>query len=308
MQEFLVLAPEVADALATGGPLVALESSLIAQGLPHPQGVETAMAASAAVRAHGAVPATVAVLDGRIRVGLAVDDLTRLATAATMKCGARDLPFAITQAADAGTTVSATLRVAAQLGIRLFATGGIGGVHRQLASTPAAPPDVSADLPELARGQVAVVAAGAKSILDLPATLEWLETLGVPVIGFGTDSFPAFFAADSGLPVAQRLDDVADLAHLLQLHWALTGAGGVLVCQPPPAAAALSAAEVENLVAQALAQAAAEGITGQQVTPFLLAQMRALSNERTLAVNMALVEANADLAGRLAAALAADQP
>jgi len=303
MQDFLVPAPEVADALAAGRPVVAMESSLIAQGLPQPHGVETARAAAAAIRREGALPATVAVLDGVIRVGLDGDQLARLAAGPALKSGARDLPLAVATGADAGTTVSATVRVAAALGIRLFATGGIGGVHRRLDPAVAAPADVSADLPELARGQVAVVATGAKSILDLPATLELLETLGVPVIGYATDRFPAFYAADSGLPVPHRLDDAAACARFLQVHWSLAGAGGALICQPPPAASAMAADEMAALVDRALADAAAEGVSGQQVTPFLLARMRELSGNRTLTVNMDLVVENAALAARLAVAL-----
>jgi pseudouridine-5'-phosphate glycosidase len=255
------------------------------------------------VRAAGAVPAGVALLDGRIRIGLAEGELERLAREPAAKCGARDLAGCLAGGGNAGTTVSATARLAALCGIRVFATGGIGGVHRRPPDQPEAPADVSADLPELARSPVAVICAGAKSILDLPATLEMLETLGVPVLGAGTDCFPAFYAADSGLSVAQRLDAVGALAAAAQAHWALGGAG-LLVCQPPPEADALAAAELETMTGEALVRAVREGVRGGAVTPFVLAELRRLSGGRTLAVNRSLVTANAALGGRLAVALA----
>ena len=304
MPEDIELSPEVARALAEGRPLVALESSLIAHGLPADEAAPTGRAAEAAVRESGAVPATVAVLGGRIRVGPDDAAMARLAGGQAAKAGARDLGVLIATGADAGTTVSATARIAAAVGIRVFATGGIGGVHRRFGAAGEAA-DVSADLPELARSRVAVVAAGAKMILDLPQTLELLETLGVPVIGFGTDRFPAFYTADSGLGVAHRVDDVATLARALRAHWRLNDTGA-LVCQPPPADVALPADEAEELVDAALAEAHEAGIAGPAVTPFVLSAMRRLSGGRTLEANKALVLANAALGGRLAVALAQD--
>jgi len=305
LPEDIELSPEVARALADGRPLVALESSLIAHGLPVDEAAPTGRAAEAAVRKSGAVPATVAVLGGRIRVGLDDAAMARLAGGQAAKAGARDLGVLVATGADAGTTVSATARIAAAVGIRVFATGGVGGVHRRFGGAAGEAADVSADLPELARSRVAVVAAGAKMILDLPQTLELLETLGVPVIGFGTGRFPAFYTADSGLGLAHRVDDVATLARALRVHWGFNDAGA-LVCQPPPADVALPADEAEALVDAALSEAHEAGIAGPAVTPFVLSAMRRLSGGRTLETNKALVLANAALGGRLAVALAQD--
>lgn len=300
-------AEEVAAALAAGRPVVALESSVLAQGLPTPHNLEAARRCEAAVRARGAVPATVALLDGRIVVGATPAELERLADPARRpaKAGARDLAPLLAARRDAGTTVSATLAVAARAGIRLFATGGIGGVHRVLpGDPPAAAGDVSADLAELARSQVCVVSAGPKAILDLGATAEALETLGVPVVGFRTSELPAFYAADSGLPLAHRVEDAAGAAAVLRLQWAGLGRReGVLLCVPPPDA--LPRAEVEAALAGALEEARRRGIGGQAATPFLLAAVARATAGRALAANLALLERNAGVAAAVAVALAA---
>ncbi len=296
----LDLAPEVAEALAAGRPVVALESTVIAHGLPRPDNLELARSMQACVRARGAVPATIALLDGRIRVGLDDAQLERLASdGGARKTSRRDLAAVLARRELGATTVAGTLACAALAGVRLFATGGLGGVHRGGEASL----DVSADLHELARSPVAAVCAGAKSVLDLARTLEVLETLGVPVVGYGTDRFPAFFCRSSGLALPHRVDGPAQAADLLRLHWALPGAGGVVLAQPPPAATALAEAEVEGLVAEAEVEAARQGVRGAALTPFLLARLVARSGGRTLAANKALLLANADSAAAIAAAL-----
>lgn len=292
---------EVAQALRDGGPVVALESSIIAQGFPRPDNLALALELVTAVRGAGAVPAVVALAEGKIHVGADGELLRRLAEEDCLKCGARDLAVACEQGRLGATTVSATSRVAAAVGIRVFATGGIGGVHRRLPGDTG-PLDVSADLAELGRSPVAVVSSGAKAILDLPATLETLESLGVPVLGYRCDDFPAFFSTSSGLPVAHRIDDSAALAAVVSTHWRLAGQG-LLVCLPPPQEHAIAALEVEEWLGEALRGAAAAGIAGAAVTPYLLAQLRSLSGGRTLAVNRALALSNAVLGAELSVAL-----
>lgn len=304
MHEYLSIHAEVAEALQARRPVVALESTLIAHGLPHPRNVETARALEAVVRAGGAVPATVAVLDGRIRVGLEDADLERLATApGVLKLSRADLPAALAAGADGATTVAATMIAARLAGIAVFATGGIGGVHRGAETTF----DISADLEELAHTRVAVVSAGAKAILDLPKTLEYLETRGVPVVGYGTDRFPAFYTRDSGLGLAHRLDTPEAVARLLRAKWQLGLEGGVLIANPIPAEAALDPAQVEAALSQALAEADAQGVTGKAVTPFLLARLEALTGGASVAANTALLENNARVAAAIAVAYAALQ-
>lgn len=303
MKENLLLTDEVAAAMADGQALVALESSIVAQGLPEPDNLAVGQAMQDAVRQQGAVPAMTAVLDGRLRVGLSLDDMARLAAAPDcQKCGARDLGPALALALPGATTVSATVAMAAAAGIRVFGTGGIGGVHRMVPEA-AAKIDISADLLAMSRAPVAVVSSGAKSLLDLPATLETLEALSVPVLGFGCDQFPAFYTAESGLEVSYRFDDPATLAAALHAHWTLPDAGGVLVCNPPPGDMAMAGDEVEALVRDATAVAGAAGITGGALTPFILSHMRHASSGQTLRLNAALAIANAALAGRLAVAL-----
>jgi pseudouridine-5'-phosphate glycosidase len=297
----LKVSDEVQAALDTGRAVVALESSLIAHGFPRPDNLDLARTLEAAVRARGAVPATIALLDGRARIGLDAGSLARLAQDASVaKCSVRDLAYLLATGGSGGTTVAATARLAAAAGIAVFATGGIGGVHRR----GGRPFDVSADLVELARAAVAVVTSGAKVLLDLPATLEVLETQGVPVVGYRTGEFPGFYAAASGLTLAQRCDDLTTLATVVRTHLGL-GAGGLLVCNPPPAALALAPAEVEALVETALGEAARDGIAGPAVTPYVLTALGRLSGGRTRIVNRALILANAELGADLAVALAA---
>ena len=300
----VVVSPEVAEALAAGRAVVALESTIITHGMPFPENLATARAVEAVVRANGAVPATIAVLDGRLCVGLTDAELARLAEAATTgdvaKASRRDLPALVARGATAGTTVAATMYLAHVAGVRVFATGGIGGVHRGAETTF----DVSADLDELGSTPVAVVCAGAKSILDLPKTLEVLETRGVPVVGVGTDEFPAFFSRTSGLPVDHRVESPEELAALLAAHHDLGLRGGVLVANPIPEADALPAEEIDARIDEAVADAERAGVTRKEVTPYLLARINELTDGRSLVANIALVKNNAAVAARTAVALA----
>jgi pseudouridine-5'-phosphate glycosidase len=289
---------EVAQALSSGRPVVALESTLICHGLPRPRNLELARAVEEAVRAEGAVPATVALIDGRVRVGLDGAALARLATTdGVAKCSPRDLPLVLARRALGATTVAGTIRVAAAAGVRVMATGGIGGVHRGGERSL----DVSADLPELARSGVAVVCSGAKIILDLPRTLEVLETLGVPVVAFRSGTLPAFYARESGLPLP-RVDELAGLVDLLRAQEALGWPGGLVIANPPPDDLALPAADLAAWIAGAHAEARVRGIAGRDETPFLLAELARRSDGRTVTLNEELVLGNARLAARLAAA------
>ena len=300
MHGHLSLTPEVADALAESRPVVALESTVIAHGMSYPRNLETARALEDLVRAEGAVPATIAVLDHRIRVGLDDEALERLACggAQVLKLSRRDLPVALATGVTGATTVAATMIAARLAGIAVFATGGIGGVHRGAESSF----DISADLTELAHTSVCVVCAGAKSILDLPKTLEVLETHGVPVLGFGTDEFPAFYSPRSGLPVTHRCDAPDEVAAVLHAKWTLGLEGGVVLANPIPAADALDAAAMESAIAQALTDADRQGITGKAVTPFLLAALERITAGRSLSANIALIRHNAAVAARVASA------
>ncbi len=303
MHPILLPTPEVADALAANRPVVALESTVISHGMPYPRNLETARALEAEVRAAGAIPATIAVMDGRIRIGLDDEALERLATGghAVRKLSRRDLPVAIATGALGATTVAATMIGARLAGISVFATGGIGGVHREAETSF----DISADLDELARTSVCVVCAGAKSILDLPKTLEVLETRGVPVLGFGTDEFPAFYSRRSGLPVDHRCDNVTAVADILRAKWQLGLEGGVLLANPIQPADELDADAMETAVAQALADAESNGIKGKDITPHLLAALERITGGRSLTANIALIRNNARVAAGVAAALAA---
>lgn len=302
MNDYLSLAPEVAEAVAARQAVVALESTIIAHGMPYPRNVETARSLERIIRSVGAVPATIAVLDGRIRVGLDDADLERLATAETItKLSRRDLPGALAMGIDGATTVAATMICARMAGISVFATGGIGGVHRGAETTF----DVSADLEELAMTDVAVVCAGAKAILDLPKTLEYLETRGVPVVGYGTDRFPAFYTPDSGLSVPLRADDPETVARILKTKWHLGLKGGVVIANPIPTPVALDPGQMDRAIDEALADAERTGLTGKDVTPFLLDRVATLTGGSSLAANVALVENNARLAAEIARALAA---
>jgi pseudouridine-5'-phosphate glycosidase len=302
----------VIAALDEGLPVVALESTVISHGLPYPQNLELARAMEDEVRAGGAVPATVGVAAGVPTVGMSAAEIERFATrsAQVRKLSRRDVAAAIAQGADGATTVAATMALAAAAGIHVFATGGIGGVHRSAVSRgdPSWAPtwDVSADLTELARTPVIVVCAGAKAILDLPATLEYLETLGVPLLGLGTAEFPAFYSRSSGLPLPARAEDPAEVARIWlaqRQHVAVAAPGGLLLCVPPPAAVALERGEVELAIGRALERAAAAGVRGPAVTPFLLAAMAEETHGESIATNVALLRQNARVAGQVAAAL-----
>lgn len=301
--ELLDIHPEVAAALADRQAVVALESTIISHGMPWPQNAETALAVEAEVRSHGAVPATIAVIDGRLKAGLTRDGIERLGRTghAVAKVSRRDLPVVAARGGTGATTVAATMIVAALAGIRVFATGGIGGVHRGAETTF----DISADLQELARTPVAVVCAGAKSILDLRLTLEYLETHGVPVLGYRTSQLPAFFCRDSDFSVDARLDEAADVARVMQAKWALGLSGGLVVANPIPPEHALPREKVDRAIGQALADAQAQGISGKAITPFLLARVNELTGGDSLAGNIQLVLDNARLAAAIAVAFAA---
>ncbi len=299
--DWLHVSDEVREALAAGRAVVALESSLIAQGLPAPHNLETALAAEDAVRESGAVPATVVVEGGRLIVGAEASLLERLADPgrSVVKAGSRDLGPLLAAGVLASTTVSATMRAAHLAGIAVFATGGIGGVHRGAAGSF----DVSSDIDELAVTPVAVVSSGAKSILDLAATLELLETRRVPVIGYGVDELPAFYSVSSGLRVPHRVDGPAAAAAAIAAHRSIPGSGGMLIVQPPPADLAIDATDVDAWVADAMRDANARGIRGDAVTPHLLGFVARASGGRTLAVNIGLIVNNARTAGLIALAL-----
>jgi pseudouridine-5'-phosphate glycosidase len=303
MNPLLDVNPDVAEALRGGHAVVALESTIISHGMPWPQNAETALAVEAEVRAHGAVPATMAIIDGRLKAGLARDEIERLGRGgrAVAKVSRRDIPILVARRGTGATTVAATMVIAALAGIRVFATGGIGGVHRGAETSF----DISADLQELARTPVAVVCAGAKSILDLRLTLEYLETHGVPVIGYRTDSLPAFFTRDSAFGVDVRLDEPEQIAEVMRAKWDLGLDGGLVVANPIPAQHALPRSAVDGAIEQALAEAQAQGIAGKATTPFLLERVNALTGGDSLAGNIQLVLDNARLASAVAAAYAA---
>ncbi len=297
VRDLLVESRGVAAARKRGTPLVALETTIVTHGMPYPENVRTALEVEAIVRAAGAEPATIAVLDGRIRIGLSPEEIEALAhTPNVRKLSRADLPHALATRTPGATTVAATMICAALAGIAVFATGGIGGVHRGAESTF----DVSADLDELALTPVAVVCAGAKALLDLPKTLEVLETRGVPVIAYGTDHFPAFWSRASGLPAPLRLDSPSEIARLIRLQRTLGYRGGALIANPVPAADEIPQAEIAIHVEFAVAEATRLGISGKEVTPFLLDRIYTLSAGRSLATNVALIKNNARLAAEIA--------
>ena len=289
------LADEVSEALAAGGAVVALETTLVAHGFPPGEGVEVGLESERQVRSAGAVPATVGVLDGEVRIGLTAQELARFGPEAR-KAGPRDLAVSAVQGAVGATTVGGTLAAARAVGIRVLATGGIGGVHRGFPD----PPDVSADLAQLARTAALVVSAGVKSLLDVPATAELLESLGIPVLGFRVDTLPLFYAAAGGPPVSARVESAEEAARVADAHWQL-GNAGLLLGRPPDE----PLEDVEPLVEQALAAAEAAGVSGQAVTPFVLAHLHRESGGRTEAANKALVAQNARIAGEVALEIAA---
>jgi pseudouridine-5'-phosphate glycosidase len=306
MASRLVIAPAVADALAQKRPVVALETTVITHGLPEGQGVRTALDMESAVRERGALPATVGVLGGRLRVGLSPDDLRTLAgTPGVAKVNLGNLAAVVASGRPGSTTVAATAFAAARAGISVMATGGIGGVHRGSAESG----DVSSDLTALARHPVAVVCAGAKAVLDLPRTLEMLETLGVPVYGFRTADLPAFYRRSSGLKLDQRFDMPEELANAVRVHWGMGATTGVVVGNPVPTEYEMPAEIYQGSLEQALKEASTKGIRGREVTPFLLDRMRQLSEGRSVFSNLALLRHNALVAGSLATLLArAEEP
>lgn len=304
MQNFITIQPDVINALANNEPVVALESTVITHGLPYPDNVETAVKMETAVRKGGAVPATIAIIKGQVHVGLTGDELEylgQLAGTAVRKCSRRDIPLAIGNKEDGATTVAGTMILANLAGIPIFATGGIGGVHR------GHPFDISADLLELGRTPVTVVSSGAKSILDLPATREVLETHGVPIIGYGTDELPAFFARSSGLPVDIRLDTPDSVARVMQAHHQTGLQNGILVTVPVPEADACDPDMVEAAIEQATKEADQQGVHGPASTPWLLRRVVELTNGRSLQANVALLQNNGHVAATIAKALCNSQ-
>jgi pseudouridylate synthase len=302
---WLVRSAPVAAAQAAGRPVVALESTIIAHGMPWPENVRTAREVEGLIRGMGAEPATIAVIDGRIRIGLSDEELELLGRSdKAHKVSRRDLPFVLASGELGATTVAGTMICAALAGIEVFVTGGIGGVHRDAQETF----DISADLQELAKTSVAVVCAGAKSILDIGLTLEYLETHGVPVLSCEQDNFAAFYTRDSGFRADFRLDGAAEQARFIRTKWELGLSGGVVLGTPVPEAAAMDREEIDALTNQALIEAKAQGITGKAVTPFLLARIKALTGGRSLETNIALLKHNAEVGARLALALAKPAP
>jgi len=299
--DLLDFSPEVAEALSAKKPIVALESTIITHGMAYPRNVETARSVEEAAREMGAVPATIAVIDGRFRVGLNGQEIERLGelTGGVVKASRRDLALVAARKGSAGTTVAATMFIASLAGLEVFATGGIGGVHRGAEETF----DISADLVELARTRVAVVCAGAKSILDIAKTLEFLETQGVAIVGYRCDEFPAFYARSSGFKLEHRCDGLHDLARMIRLQRDI-GPGGLLIANPIPENHALEQAAIEERIAEAVADAKAQGVGKKKATPFLLERVVELTEGKSLEANIALIRNNAMLAAQAAAELA----
>ena len=301
MNEFTI-SEEVHAALNEHRPVVALESTIISHGMPYPDNLAVAREVEHAVRSNGAVPATIAILNGKVCIGLEPAALERFAQATNvMKCSRRDLPFAITQGINGATTVAATMILAEMAGIQVFATGGIGGVHRGAESTW----DVSADLPEFAQTNVAVVSAGAKAILDLPKTLEYLETAGVPVIGYQTTEFPAFYSRTSGIPLTLSLDTTSEIAAFIHEKRRMNLSGGTIVANPIPAQFEITREKIEPAIEQAIAEAVRAGVSGKELTPFLLKQMNSITGGNSQIANKQLVLHNAKVAAQIAVDLAA---
>ena len=301
LNKYLDIAPEVKEALSAGKPVVALESTIISHGMPYPQNVETALQVESIIRENGAVPATIAVLGGRLKAGLSRDEIDYLGKTGTAvaKASRRDLPVLVAQGKDGATTVTTTMIIAHMAGISVFATGGIGGVHRGAETTM----DISADLEELARTPVMVICAGAKSILDLGLTLEYLETHGVPVIGYGTEELPAFYTRKSGFNVDYRIDTPEDLARTFFVKQDMGLGGGMLVTNPIPEEFSMDADTINKAIGEAVEEAKKLGIHGKETTPFLLAKIKDLTGGDSLASNIQLVFNNARLAAKTAVAL-----
>lgn len=301
IESLISLSEDVVAAKAENKPIVALESTIISHGMPYPKNVETALKVEATVRENGAIPATIALMNGQIKVGLSHSEIEELGVAglAATKVSRRDIPFILQQKKYGATTVAATMIVSNWADIRIFATGGIGGVHRNAAMSM----DISADLQELANTNVAVVSAGAKSILDLPLTLEYLETFGIPVIGYQTEEFPAFYTRESGLKVDYRMDSPKEIAAVLNQKWHLGLKGGVLIANPVPEVHACSKIYIDEVIKKALQEAEKQGIKGKQVTPFLLSRIEQLTKGESLVSNIELVLNNARLAAEIACEL-----
>ncbi len=299
MNPLLQFSAEVKNAMQNNLPVVALESTIISHGMPYPHNLEVATAVENTVRQNGAVPATIAILNGQFHVGLSEAELDFFAQAKdVMKCSRRDLPYVVAQKINGATTVAATMIIAEMAGIPLFATGGIGGVHRMAQNTF----DISADLIEFSQTRVAVVSAGAKAILDLPKTMEYLETFGVPVIGYGTDFFPAFYSTGSNIKVPMRLDQPAELAQFIHANQQLNQKG-ILIANPIPQEFAIDNSEIEHHIEQALQEANKHGVTGKEITPFLLKKLNELTAGKSQIANKALVLNNAELAAKIAVEL-----
>ncbi|UTV99204.1 pseudouridine-5'-phosphate glycosidase [Marinomonas rhizomae] len=301
MNQYLDINPDVAAAIAAGKPVVALESTIISHGMPWPQNAETAKKVEQIIRDNGAVPATIAIIDGRLKAGLSNDEIDTLAKAglSVTKCSRRDLPLVVAQKQHGATTVAATMIIAAMAGIKVFATGGIGGVHRGAQQTF----DISADLQELAKTDVAVVCAGAKSILDLALTREYLETQGVPVLGYKTDVLPAFYTRESDQTVDYNMQSAGDIADFIKAKWEMQLHGGAIIANPIPEEFAMDKAAIDAAINQALAEMEEQGVAGKESTPFLLARVAELTGGDSLASNIQLVFNNARLAAEIAAAL-----
>lgn len=300
MKHFFVYHPEITDALANGKPVVALESTVITHGLPYPENVETAVSMETAVRKGGAIPATIAIIQGKIHIGLTPDQIEQLGQQpreTVRKCSRKDLPIALAKRENGATTVAGTMILADMAGIPIFATGGIGGVHR------GHPFDISADLTELGRTPIAVVSSGAKSILDLPATQEVLETNGVPIIGYETDEMPAFFARSSGLPVTARVDTPQEAAAIIHARATLQLQSGILITAPVPQTHAADGEKMEAAIQQAVQEADAQGIHGPSATPWLLSRVAALTGGESMQANVALLQNNGRIAAQIAVQL-----
>jgi pseudouridine-5'-phosphate glycosidase len=298
MNIYLDISEEVNDALRMNMPIVALESTIITHGMPWPQNIETALEVENVVREEGAVPATIAIIKGRLKVGLSHDELKCLADGSLhpVKASRKDIPMLVAQHGNGATTVSGTILIAERAGIHLFATGGIGGVHRGAERTW----DVSADLEELSHSNVAVVCAGAKAILDLPKTMEYLETKGVPVIGFGTSELPAFYTHQSGIKLSQHLDSPQEVALLLYTKWALELNGGVVIANPIPVQYAMDKSVIDTAIEKAIEESEVKGFKGAELTPYLLARVAEITGGDSLEANIALVKNNARVAAKIA--------
>ena len=297
-RNFMDIKPEVEKALEEGTPVVALESTIISHGMPYPKNVETALAVEDVIRKHGVVPATIAIIGGRIKIGLTSDEIEYMATAENvLKVSRRDFPLVVSQKLDGATTVAGTMIAAKMAGIKVFVTGGIGGVHRGAGESF----DISADLEELKMTDVAVVCAGVKSILDIGATLEYLETAGVPVITYGTDVFPAFYSRESGFTSECRIDDTAKIADLIRTKEQLGLRGGILIACPVPAEDEIPFDKMDVVIKQALEECEEKGIKGKRITPFLLSRVKDLTEGSSLEANIKLVLNNADIGAKIAA-------